>query len=83
MCYRSNGKPKVEIEHEDDEDEGMEENGYSGANEVRMDTSEKRAPKGSMLLIAGPDAAEYMTFLKRRRAAMSDERARQTYERPS
>ena len=74
MCYRRSQTELPETP--------AKASGFTGTNEVRMDTSEKRAPQGSLLLIGGPDVAEYMTFLGRRRAAMSDERARQTYERP-
>jgi len=72
------------MDEEETEDEGESEDKpmYKGSNEIRMDTSEKRAPANAVLMIGNPDMAEYMTFLKRRRAAASDERARATYESP-
>ena len=74
MCYR---RERDELPETPDKDPG-----FSGANEIRMDTSEKRAPANAVLMIGNPDMAEYMTFLKRRRAAASDERARASYEPP-
>lgn len=74
MCYR---RDKAELP-----DTPKGDPGFSGANEIQMDTSEKRAPANAVLMIGNPDMAEYMTFLKRRRAAASDERARASYDPP-
>ncbi len=74
MCYRRGSDDLPETSGNDP--------GFTGVNEIQMDTSEKRAPANAVLLIGNPDMAEYMTFLKRRRAAASDERARAAYEPP-